>query len=42
MVMLFFASCSANHMCEIAGKTVIVTNDTTVITHGGNVRLTVK
>lgn len=42
LVMLFFASCAASHVCEIAGKTVIVTNDTTVITHGGDVRLTVR
>lgn len=40
--MILVTSCAANHTCEIAGKTVIVTTDTTVITHGGNVRLSVK
>lgn len=42
LFMLLVTSCAANHTCEIAGKTVIVTNDTTVITHGGDVRLTVR
>lgn len=41
-IVYVFGSCGVHHEVEATGKTIVITNDTTVVNHGGYINLKIQ